>query len=690
MAENRYIKKSILILLSLFFYFVLPVSGQTPVPSYFQMANYRTAQRCLELARTAVIQLNYEESYSLVLTGLEYDTSIPDLWYLKALLLSFQGGPKYQIREAVEQSLQAGQWLYYTPEAARILNAQVLVKTGEEKKALDVLNSKPFILTSDAEYIRAQAYYKLSDAKKAREIVANARKSYPKDTRFPLLFFTKERFTYNEGDAYYKELLQSLLNMTDSWKDTDSDILLFASYFIQGSQKERYLKEYKRAVNKNPLFIAAFLEAGILSELEAVSTLFSYAESQISGSVFFEVLSLIKSKEAFLEAASKLESFSGTLLFDKTGDGEDDFSAAYLWGRPSAISYDENADGLENWYSELDYGVPVKISCYDNNFELYYGRYPYIDTAVSTDTMNPMEIQLVDGSVDWKPFTMELIPIIGNLVFYLPSLEQQTEFIPLNLFLQNASEIVVRGGSSNDTVIRFSMRDSLPKTAVYTQNDKPYAYGFFEDGLLVFRNVDNDGNGSYEVSEMYAFDPGVSSLYLNETQSSSMYKNLFGSLSANEGLFVTKIVADTNDNALIDFMEEYLNDGSIKTSWDSDEDGVWDVIYEKKNTVDKGLEETVSFLHPLDTSLVLIKFENREPVSVFIGKEQISITKLTDLPFYWLGPVPDSSYALRALNALQKENVQGLRILVPPDKDSKGLVLAIKVNNLFFGEFINE
>jgi len=166
MAENRYIKKSILILLSLFFYFVLPVSGQTPVPSYFQMANYRTAQRCLELARTAVIQLNYEESYSLVLTGLEYDTSIPDLWYLKALLLSFQGGPKYQIREAVEQSLQAGQWLYYTPEAARILNAQVLVKTGEEKKALDVLNSKPFILTSDAEYIRAQAYYKLSDAKK--------------------------------------------------------------------------------------------------------------------------------------------------------------------------------------------------------------------------------------------------------------------------------------------------------------------------------------------------------------------------------------------------------------------------------------------------------------------------------------------------------------------------------------------
>lgn len=195
MTENRYANKIILLLLCLFYFFVLPVSAQTPVPSYFQMANYKTAQRCLELARNGLIQLNYEESYSLVLTGLEYDTSIPDLWYLKALLLSIQGGSRYQIKEAAEQSLQAGQWLHYTPEAARILNAQVLVKTGEEQKALTIIDSKPFILTSDAEYIRAEAYYKLSDAKKAREIIANARKSYPKDARFPRLFFTKERFT---------------------------------------------------------------------------------------------------------------------------------------------------------------------------------------------------------------------------------------------------------------------------------------------------------------------------------------------------------------------------------------------------------------------------------------------------------------------------------------------------------------
>lgn len=690
MTENRYANKIILLLLCLFYFFVLPVSAQTPVPSYFQMANYKTAQRCLELARNGLIQLNYEESYSLVLTGLEYDTSIPDLWYLKALLLSIQGGSRYQIKEAAEQSLQAGQWLHYTPEAARILNAQVLVKTGEEQKALTIIDSKPFILTSDAEYIRAEAYYKLSDAKKAREIISNARKSYPKDARFPRLFFTKERFTYDEGDAYYKELLQSLLTMTDTWKEADSDILLFASYFLQGSQKERYLKEYRLAMNKNPLFIAAFLEAGLLSELEAVNTLFSYAETKISGSVFFEVLSLLKSEEAFLEAASKLESYSGTLAFDKNGDGEDDFFASYSSGRPSAVLYDENADGLENWYSELDYGVPVKLSCYDQNFELYYGRYPYISTAVSTDADNPMEIQLVDGSVDWKPFTMEMIPIIGNLVFYVPSLEKQTEFIPLNLFLQNACEIVVSGGSANDTVIRFAMRDSLPKTAVYTRDDKPYAYGFFEEGLLVFRNVDNDRNGSYEISEMYAFDPDVSILYLNETQSAAMYKDLFGSLSANKGLFVTKIVADTNENSLLDFMEEYLHDGSIKTSWDSDEDGIWDIMYEKKNTINTGLEETVSFIHPIDNSPVVIRFENREPVFITSGKEETPITKHPDLPFYWLGSVPDSSYAVRALNALQKEHVQGLRILVPPEEGEKGLVLAIKVNNLYFGEFINE
>ncbi len=666
----------------------LPLTSQSSPPSYFQLANYRTAQRCLEMARDAVIGLDYKQAYDCVITGLSYDDSIPDLWYLKALLLSVNTESFYEVKKDAETALQKTQWLYYTKEAARLLLSQMYVKTHEAQKALDVLNAKPLLITSDAEYVRAEAYYKLDQRQKAREAVSNARRSYPEDSRFPLLFFTYERFTSGGSDAYYNDLLQKLLDMVPTWKDDERDILLFASYFLSGEQKERYLKEYRISEKKNPLYIAAFLENGLLSEQEAVDALFSFASDTIDGAVFFEVLSLLKSDEALLSAAQNLESFSGTLEFDKTGDGEFDFYVSYAYGRPSFVAYDENTDGLLNWTSELDYGVPVKITCNDAHYELYYSRYPFVSSAVNTDTA--MEINLIDGSVDWMPFSMEQIPLVNNLVFYLPSLEKPVDFIPLPLLLQNASGIVVYGGKDSDIQIRFSLYESLPKTAVYTKDGKPFAYGFFENGQLLFRNVDNDRNGSYELSEMYDFNPEAGRLYLNETQSKAMYKELFGSLEANEGLYVTKIIADTNENSLTDFMEEYRADGSKMTAWDSDEDGNWDLFYEKSVSKEAGLEEKISFYHFNNKDLVVIRFVNKEPLELVIGNQKTLITKQEGLPFYWIGSVPDSSYAAASYAALQESGCQGLRLLIKPDAAKDAYVLAIKIDDFYFGEFINE
>ena len=62
--------------------------------------------------------------------------------------------------------------------------------------------------------------------------------------------------------------------------------------------------------------------------------------------------------------------------------------------------------------------------------------------------MNPMEIELVDGSV-----TGNLLhgtnSYYWKLGFYLPSVEPTNGIIPLNLFLQNAPKLLL-GGSSND------------------------------------------------------------------------------------------------------------------------------------------------------------------------------------------------------------------------------------------------
>ena len=675
--------RAALFLLSLFSFLFLGAQES----DYLNQANFQTATRCVELARDQLVAGNYIDAFDFIEVGLFYDESISDLWYLHALLLEYQNKEIFKIIDSVEKALEKKSWLYYTPEAARILYAKYALATGDMHAALKILDEKPVLIQSDAEYLRCLASYRLQDREKAHEIISNARRLFPNDARFPLLFFQNERLMQSNEEAF-QALSTSLLAMLEKWKTREPDILVYASFFVDEDSALRYLKEYRLTEKKDPLYILAFLEHGLYTEEQAIQALFQIADRGIAAPVFFELLSVLQAPQSFAFFAENLEDFSGRLDFDSNRDGADDFFVYYKYGRPSTIVYDKNADDALNWIIECDYGLAEKCIDYEKSYEVYFGRYPFVDSLSSFALDEErMEMRFVDASVTWEAYELELVPIFEDKVFYLPVLNRDSQAFDLRTMQAFANEIVIYPKENEHKKIRFSLQNNRIKTALYTLKDKPYAYGFFENGLLQFRNVDRDGNGSYETTEFYAFDPELKS---EKNKEANLYTELFGSFEMPEGYYLSEVRIDTNENGIPDFRESYLPDGRQITAWDENENGSWDLAYEKNMQAGDFLEEKVFFINPLNNEEVEIVLENGIPTIARYADRTKKILKEKDLPFYWLGESSYTRHALKAYTELAKTDIQGMRILID-DHDMRGFrMLAIKIDTFYFGELIED
>ena len=189
-------KKSFLItffaVLGFFTLFSSPVFCQS---SYASAANKRTAIRYMKLAKQKLAEKEWSDAEFNANLGLAYDDSIADLWYISAAAKMSNGDKKSEILPVVSKAFGDTQWVDYNKDGARILYADILCSTRQYGAAISVLDENPFIYSSDAEYIRAKAYYSLGTEENvgaARRKIDAARRVYPKDSRFAELFYCFE------------------------------------------------------------------------------------------------------------------------------------------------------------------------------------------------------------------------------------------------------------------------------------------------------------------------------------------------------------------------------------------------------------------------------------------------------------------------------------------------------------------
>ncbi|WP_147644843.1 tetratricopeptide repeat protein [Treponema pectinovorum] len=661
-------------------------------------ANRRTAIRYLKLAEQYAAEKNWSAADSSAQLGLAYDEAISDLWYLRALSNTMTDFPKYKIIPLVQNALKTSFWVDYNKDSARILYADLLCATRDEKQAIEILDERPFIYSSDAEYIRIKCYYNQKDEqslKKARERLDSARRMYPQDVRFAELFFRYE-YSFGGRNAENSKLADSFTNSLSLYKNLLPQIEIYAIAFAQGEKKTRMLKSFDARSLKNPLYAILALEENskLLSEDKALDYFYSFADTSVDYSLLEKFASLLKDEESKKEFGEYLNSYNGIIYKDTDGDLIYNLKIEYFRGRPQKIVYDENQDDREEWSAECDFGVPLVVHFTQGAVDIEYNPWPNVSRAIFSENENSQRkfaFNLVAETLDWTPFFINADSNIKQSLgmdFYIPLINENCVAVTAGELLAACSSFTLPSKERKNSTINVSVLDGKPQLARYYAGEKMYAQAYFENGIPIFRTVDMDGDGLFETTETYGFDPGGNDDYISKTDEVQMMINLFGGENCSSNFYIKMIQIDSNGDTVPDFTEEYTKGLGKISLWDFDNDGKWDVRYVKypAKTTEPLVEES-SFYQPFTNSLVVVRTENSKPKSVTIDNKEVDVKKSENSSIYWIQTEGSAEDEEKILKNVNQSLSQGVCIIV---ENSNRRILVVKMSEIIFAKIIPE
>jgi len=656
-------------------------------------ANRKTSVRFLKLAEDSLMEKDWDGAYSQAQMGIAYDSSVADLWYICAAAMSGKGNARADIIPFVRKALTDGQWVDYNRDGARILYADLLCDTGLYEQAVDVLDAAPFIYSADSEYIRIKAYYRMNTPEsvaKARTRINGARKIYASDMRFPRLFFRYEYAMKKDSvSSEVQAIADSFIARMPEYDNPDAELEIYAALFASGSRKVRMLQAFAAHNMEHPLYARAALEAGLLTQAQALDYFFSFADKTISLSMLESFVPLITDEKVKAVLAEHLNAYNGILTVGRDGEAEPNLTVQYQRGRPQSLSWDRNTDGIQEWTALCDFGVPVSVVLPAEGVSLYYGTYPAVVKAVFSaakpETV-PETVTLADETFNWAPFSMEvpdILRIAPGCVFYVPVVKAEPA-VSKTALLKAASGWEKPSSERENGTIVYSMQDGIPETADSYAGGKLYAHTVFSKGIPATRSIDNDGDGIFETTETFGYDsPSV--VHSSARENGDTAPEL-KELSAVPGVYVKMIQIDVDGDTVPDFTEEYLADGGKITSWDNDGDGSWDVRYERfPQKTGENLVETASFYVPPEKKPVTVTSYNGIPVKVVSGNFSYTVTEGSADGLYWIGTEGDPEDEKKAVGMLNQAAAQGVSLIV--DTGTKRL-LAVRVGDRSYVEIL--
>lgn len=683
-----------------------PVKSGDSLKDSADLANRRTALRCLSNATNYASEKNFDAALSQANLGIAYDDSISDLWYVAAAADSALGKSKAEVLPLLDLSLQKNNWVNYNRDNARLMAADILSETGSLEKALELLDSKPMIYSSDAEFIRCKIYYRMGTPESistARNKIDGARRIYPSDTRFPLVFY---RFENPEKlDAGAKRLsdyfISKIAQYQEASPDKDAELEIYAASFADGEVKNRMLKSFSARGLSHALYAQEALASGLIDQQHAFEYICSFAEKEVDLGLFINLLSKIDDENVLKYAADYMESFNGTFTQDTDGDGNVNLFVKYMRGRPQTISYDKNQDGRLEWSVDCDFGVPVSGSLSEKNMAFQWSQFPYLGSLSFNAGFNSADIASADKkkpaserftfsgeSLKWTPVLIESVKAIQEKTgkdFYFPVLNIDKGEISNSLLLDAASAFEIESFDDRNEKISFVLLDGNVTQALYYRDNVLFAQAQFEGNIPVLRVVDFDGDGVFETTEFYDLDvSGQMKVHSLEDERQIM-ASLYGVPSNGAEFYLRMVQIDTDKDTVPDFTEEYIAGGGKITSWDTDSDGLWNVRHVVYSESEDGIKEDSMFYINPDKTLVTVSSLNGVPVNVSCGQKHYAVVHGAADNLYWLLKESDKLNKKRMdllegkiLKVLDERNVQGLTEVV---EDNYGSALCIRIEN---------
>lgn len=672
-------------------------------------ANRRTAMRCLKLAESYLSANDSENAISQAELGLSYDSSVADLWYIKASAKFSLGAPRAEVLPLVTHALTEGEWIDYNRDGARVLYADLLCDTGDYVQAVAVLDAAPFIYSSDAEYIRVKSYYRIRTSEsieKARDKVNSARRIYPSDTRFPKLFFKYEydfnrpvtllrnNFSFSdESENLVKKIADSFLAKMPEYDNPDAELEIYSIFFAQGEHQKRMAQAFVSHGMRHPLYALVALNCGLMNQQEAWDYFCSFADSSVSVEQLEDILPFITDEITVASVKEHLDSFSGNLTIDTDFDCGPNLFAKYVRGRPESVYWDKENDGVNEWSVACDFGVPESLLLTSGNIQLYYGTYPAVIKAVfKSDKIShdSATFNIADETLYWTP--LEIKPLstaqeLFGIQFFVPYVASNSADLNEDLLVKNCSSYQIASDERNDAEITFSVLEGFPQTAEYSANGKVYAHAIFENGLPSVRSVDNDGDGIFETVESFGYDP-ENKMHFSDSEQEQVMINLFGLPVSGSGIYLKMVQIDYNGDTQPDFSEEYLSDNGKITIWDFDGDSNWDLRYKrypKQEPASPLIEDSQFYTNP-EHKLVTVTLWNEIPVKVEYNGQFFPVTRGALNSFYWIGQEGTADDEKFLMENFSMSEQQGKSIILQ-NKDVRMMVVRIGQN--IYGEILS-
>ena len=690
--------KKTFVVACVFLALALPLWSQSDTA---EQANRRTALRCLSLAKEYASSHSWQAVESLASQGIAYDSTISDLYYMLAAAKNALGDSKAEILPLVQTALTTGDWVDYNRDSARVLYADLLCDTGSYASVPAILDASPLIYSADAEYIRAKAYYRMATVdsiSKARAKIDSARKIYPLDTRFPLLFYKSE--SPQSINAEVRRLADFFFTKISQYAaaapDKDTELEIYAALFARGEEQKRMLQSFNARGLRHPLYAGAALQQGLLSQREALDYIRSFADVEIDWNTLKAFVPLITETEVKAAANTYFTAFEGMLTVDSDNDGIVNMYIKYYRGRPENIMYDKNQDGIIDWQIIADFGLPIHAKIPPSGLEVDWDTYPYLSSAVyqnvSRDTK--LTFSLVRDEVLWSPISISIDQVIAantGAEFYFPSLIPDAEPVTDDLLMTACYEYTMPSKEREGASVTFTVLDGKLQFANYTAGGVTYAHTQFIDGFPYTRRVDANGDGTFETTEVYGYDyEGTMAVHCLEDEESVM-TNLFGTPGSGSGFFLSFIQIDSNGDTIPEFIEEYLpHEGKI-TSWDLDADGLWDIrstrFSRKTNAFGEKepLIEEAQFYVQTQKQLVTVTSVDGVPIAVENGNGQSLITREGTSRLYWIDTPGSQKLAQEAIRQLDATGSQGVSMIVHYSGEQ---ALAVRVGNNYYATLV--
>lgn len=662
-------------------------------------ANRNTALRCLKLAQNCLVGGEWENAVKQAELGLAYDNSISDLVYIKAAAQINLGKNRSEIIDLVNLSFEKNNWIGYTQNGARILLADLLSDTGKYEDSMGILDAEPFIYSADAEFIRIKNFYRIGTAESinnARLKVNSTRRIYPKDVRFPEIFFLFETMFLNKAEndgleyvipEIVKNISNTYIAKLPDYTGKNPQMELQASLFANDDDKVRLVNAIDaKDQTVNPLLAIAGLKVGLYNDQQAYDLFFSSVDEAISLSLLENLFKNIKDGDVQQQIIEYINNFTGTIIIDENLDLQNELTVEYELGRPKSIKYDRNNDGVMDIYSTCDMGAPMFVYFYDTKTEVFYDNYPNVTKVTFVD--DNYDFNFSYGDYSFVPYNLVMDSTFEELglEFYVPEMSKEIAIPVESGLLLKSSSVCLPLTERENATIEFTIENGDLVFANYFENERKYAYCDFTVGIPFVRYVDYDNDGNFETSEIFDLIPTEEG-YDFEKETELIHK-IFTKAMVMRPFYLKKVMIDRNRNTNYEFSEQYIEYNGKIILWDNDDNGICDCQYIRYPQKDGEslIEETIYFEDSGIQKIVLTTIDGI-PVKMMSGENEVMIYAGSSENIYWIENVGSVEHEEDILRYAKNNVTQGA-IDIIQSKDDR--ISVIKVNKNFFCRILPE